>query len=291
MGAHSFLPLRMRQHVTLVFLVALSRFGVDSATHTMDCKYDSKKGATYDLTKLKELTVTKELTVRDRMTVAEKDYQYTFGICTTVAPPKNCQKDDGTSRVDPTTAPGWQTNASQTAENTPNIEDRQCAYLGNRVLKDFAKWSLLDSENPGAGVTLTYTEGQHCSSGQRRQLALNFKCSKSDIEKIDRNVMDESEHCKYEITIESEYACPTECGFGGGHSICNKHGVCGYDADSAVARCFCNEGYSGHGCDTTQETEEDLQGYGPILGLLIFVTIALVVLVAAVVGLWRFMSK
>lgn len=177
-------------------------------------------------------------------------------------------------------APAWQTNASQntvqrrhlggfadTASisqvNTPDIEKRLCRYLGgngdndhegNGNLARDAEFSLLDEENPGAGVRLTYKQGQTChsgvSSGYRRQLHLNFKCSSSQIRKIDQNVsllsspvqnnshmqssltpvsqvMDESAHCEYEITIESEYACPTECGFGGGHSICNNHGVCG----------------------------------------------------------------
>ena len=124
-------------------------------------------------------------------------------------------------------------------------------YLGGNgegVLSNVAEWSVLDEEDPGTlGVRLTYTHGQHCSShGERRKLKLNFKCMRVGIEKIEKNVrasvaaalrcaahvsvpqvMDESSHCTYEINIESEYACPTQCGFGGGHAICNNHGVCG----------------------------------------------------------------
>lgn len=264
-------------------------------TRTMKCSHDhtDKDGkvlASYDLSKLKAMSMVKPLLVKDRMQVAEKDYLYTVGICTTVAPPANCRKADGSSRVDPDTAPAWQTNASQTEDNTPDIADRHCVYAGGSVLDEDAKWDILDKENPGAGVSLTYTRGQHCSSGQRRALTLNFKCSKSaGIEQIDQNVMDESAHCKYEITIESQYACPTQCGFGGGHSLCNDHGVCGYDSDAKTARCFCNEGFTGNGCDSATESQ-GLQGYGPILGLLIFVTIAIVALVAAVIALWRYMS-
>jgi len=277
-------------HSILAILLVAAAAGVTPPPPPpMSCKYDTKQGATYDLTKLQELSQTKAAEVHDRMQAAEKDYLYTFGICSTVAPPANCKKPDGTSRKDPYWAPAWQTNSSQTVDNTP-LEERHCAYLGNNDLAENAKWDLLDKSNPGAGVSLTYSKGEHCSNGERRALTLNLKCSRVGIEKFDKNVMDEAAHCRYEISIESEYACPIECGFGGGHAICNNHGVCGYDTDSKAARCFCNEGYAGPGCDAAQESE-GLKGYGPILGLLIFVTIALVGLVAAIVGLWRFMSK
>jgi len=196
----------------------------------MSCKYDTGKGATYDLTKLQELSQTKPAEVVDRMQVAQMNYVYTFGICSTVAPPTNCIKPDGTSRVDPYWAPAWQTNSSETDITVPDVNERDCMYLGGGDLAEAATFSLLDKSDPGAGVTLTYTKGQHCSSGARRQLKLNFKCnSRVGIEKFDQNVMDESAHCVYEINIESEYACPLECGFGGGHSLCGGHGVCGYD--------------------------------------------------------------
>merc|ERR1711998_519429 len=226
----------------------------------MDCTFDTGKGAKYDLSKLQELTEAKPLVVRDRYQVAQKDYQYTFGICNTVAPPANCKNDDGSSRVDPYWAPAWQTNATQTSYNTPKVDDRLCMYLGGNGdgnLANDAQWSVLDEEDYGVlGATLTYTHGQHCSHGSaRRQLKLNFKCMNVGIEKIEKNIMDESSHCVYEITIESQYACPTECGFGGGHAICNNHGVCGYDTDNKVAKCFCNEGYSGPGCDKTEKKE------------------------------------
>lgn len=164
-------------------------------------------------------------------------------------------------------------------------------YLGNEDLELYSKWDMLDEDRPGAGVKLTYTGGQHCSNGERRSLVLNFECSATaGIEKFEETVMDESGHCTYEVTVLSEYACPAEFGFGGGHSLCNEHGVCGYDTDAEEARCFCNEGYSGPGCDQSQDSP-GLQGYGPILGLLVFVTIAIVGLVAAVGFLFRYMSQ
>jgi len=260
----------------------------------------------YDLTKLQQLSQVKPAVVKDRMQVAQLDYVYTFAVCSTTKPPANCLAADGTSRVDPYWAPAWQTNGTENAITVPDVEDRLCRYLGGNgegQLSTVSKFSVLDPKNPNdLGVRLTYSYGQHGSGAyknQRRELDLNFKCSHAcsgsqtcveNWSDPSQNVMDESHHLKYEITIESEYACPTECGFGGSHSICGGHGVCGFDTDLKQARCFCNEGYSGSGCDAASE-EEGLAGYGPILALLIFVTIALVGLVAAVVGLWRFVSE
>jgi len=284
----------MKIQVLALCALTVAAYDPEPSPPPMDCKYDTGKGASYDLTKLQELTQTKPFVVRDRYQVAQKDYVYTFGVYHTVEPPKMCLNADGSSRVDPYWAPAWQTNGTQTEYNTPKIDDRHCMYLGGNgegVLSNVAEWSVLDEEDPGTlGVRLTYTHGQHCSShGERRKLKLNFKCMRVGIEKIEKNVMDESSHCTYEINIESEYACPTQCGFGGGHAICNNHGVCGYDTDNNVAKCFCNEGYSGPGCDESPE-QQSIKGYGAILALLIIITIAVVALGAALVGLWRFMS-
>jgi len=287
---------RMLPLLLVSSVLTISAYNVPPAPPPMSCKFDTGKGASYDLSKLQELAEAKPLTAQDRLQVAQKDYLYTFGICNTVAPPENCLNNDGESRVGLYWGPGWQTNASQTLANTPNMDDRHCFYLGGNgegELSTVAKWSMLDNEDVSIlGATLTYSHGQtyHSNGGGRRSLILNFKCREHEFEKIEKNVMDESAHAKYEITIESEYACPVECGFGGGHSICNNHGVCGYDTDQETARCFCNEGFSGPGCDEKQATPT-LQAYGPILALLIFVTIVLVALVGAVVGLWRFMSQ
>jgi len=252
------------------------------------CSWSSGKGASFDLTKLQELSQNKPLTMADRMQAAEKDFKYTFGVCTTVAPPGICKMADGSPQVnkDAYWAPAWQTNTTQSVATY----DNGCFYLGNADMNMFMKWGLLDETDPALGVKLTYTGGEHCSSGARRQFEMKFTCAKGTVEKIGNNVIDESAHCKYSVEIESEYACPTECGFGGGHAICNNHGVCGYDTDSKSSKCFCNEGYSGKGCDKATAAKS-LAGYGPILGLLIFVTIALIGTIAGIVWLWRWLSK
>lgn len=62
-----------------------------------------------------------------------------------------------------------------------------------------------------------------------------------------------------------------------------------YDTDLAQSRCFCNEGYTGDGCG--DKVKEDSNNYGAILGLLIFVVIALVAFGAAGYFLFRWMQK
>jgi len=251
------------------------------------------KGVSFDLSALSKLTEGGDTTAFDRVQTGQSDYLYTFGICHSVAPPANCLKADGTPQVKVATAPGWQTKRSESWATMPAGKLPSCKYLGN---PDFGttsnpinrQWSLYDPTDPGRGVSLTYTGGQHCSNGQQRALQINFLCSKREIEKIDQ-VFDESEHCKYEITLESQYACPLECGFGSSGSMCGGHGICRYDTDADRARCFCNSGHSGAGCSDGAPDEEG-QSYGPVLGLLIFVTIVMVALVGGIYMLWRFMS-
>jgi len=264
----------------------------------MTCKYDSGRGATFDLSGLATLTQTSAAEVSDRIQTSQMDYLYTFGICKSVEAPANCIKPDGQSQVQYTSAPGWQTKKS---EKPGGAKLPHCKYLGNPEMEANNKWSLLDPacsssdpkerENcdPGQGVQLQYLNGQHCTNGDKRKLILNFKCSKSHIEKFERQVIDEDSHCAYAITIDSEYACPVECGFGSSGSMCNNHGVCRYDTDAKRARCFCNQGYTGAGCD--QQGEEEAPSYGPVLGLLVFVTIAVVALIAGIVFLWKYLHN
>ena len=135
---------------------------------------------------------------------------------------------------------------------------------------------------------MTYTGGQHCSSGLRRSLAINFICSSNKIETFEKQVIDEAAHCTYAISVESEYACPLECGFGSAGAMCGGHGLCRYDTDAKKARCFCNSGHAGAGCD--QSSASVVTTYGPILGLLIFVTIIMLLLAGGIGMLWRWMA-
>jgi len=279
------MPLRS---IVLSFTIACVR---SSTT----CLWDSGKGAKFDLTPLKTQN---PVSVSDRaQTTGQNDFVYTFGICDNVAAPPVCLTQQGEQRVGigvfGKATPGWQTKKGEDWATTPAGQEPHCMYLGNPEVAP--EWSLLSDKNPGMGVQITYTQGQHCTqknpdgSKKRRALNVRFVCSKHDIFKKDEQVIYESAHCEYDITIESSYACPVECGFGSGGNMCNNHGICRYDTDAGRSRCFCNAGYAGGGCD--QEATDDTPTYGPVLGLLIFVTITTVALIAGIVGLWRYMRN
>ena len=57
--------------------------------------------------------------------------------------------------------------------------------------------------------------------------------------------------CKYEITIDTIYGCPSGCSVFA-NSLCASQGLCGYDFGSNVARCFCYYGYTGTACERVQ---------------------------------------
>jgi len=251
----------------------------------MDCTFkDEASGTTYDLTDLMALNPG---ITQDRISTDNADYRYTFGVCSTVEAPKECRNSDGSSRVSHYWAPAWQTKISE--ENQPVTGSTTCFYLGNPDWKEHAGFSLYDSEDPAAGVSLQYDGGQSCHSRQlRRKIKFNFRCATNSIEKFEKNIIDEAEHCGYEVTVDTKLACPKECGFGSGNSPCGDHGVCGYDSDRKASRCFCNDGYKGGGCgDTTTATDD----YGAILGLLIFVVIALVALAGGGIFMFRYLQK
>jgi len=271
----------MLQRSIALFALCLLSLGTHAASPSMTCGF-TKKGASFDLSPLAALAKQQTggaFTVQDRIQVYQKDYIYTFGICSSVAPPKNCLDETGKSRVRYDTAPGWQTKATDATD---------CKYLGNPDVTSHT-WDVLDAANPAKGASLTYSGGQHCSNGQKRKLKLNFLCSSSTKEKIEQLVIDESAHCEYEINIESEYACPTQCGFSSSGSLCGAHGVCGYDTDKLQAKCFCNNGRAGAYCEEEASTDS-VADYGPILGLVVFIAIGLVVVIAMLVALWRYLQ-
>lgn len=255
-----------------------------SDTDAMQCKV-GLKGATYDLSELGKQTM--GFTVQDRAQVSQQSYIYTFGICRSVAAPANCLNTDGSSRVRYATAPAWQTRADQSTSTTTDRNSLTCKYLGSPDNSDHS-WSPIDELDPAKGVKLTYNGGQHCSNGQQRKFALNMKCAPRTVETIEQKVIDESAHCEYEIEIESEYACPTECGLAATGAICGGHGLCGFDTTTETSKCFCNTGRTGAHCTDTIEEASD--GIGAVIGLLVFIVIALLGLGALLVMMWRHMQ-
>ena len=57
--------------------------------------------------------------------------------------------------------------------------------------------------------------------------------------------------------MHSWHGCPLECPVTGG-GLCNSHGHCAYDRSKKKAMCYCNDGWTGAGCDTTSTSMLDL---------------------------------
>jgi len=279
-------PIMARFTLVLSLLALSQAYDAPAKPDDMSCKFkDEATGTSYDLTELMALNPGE---TQDRISADAADYKYTFAICSTVAAPKECQNADGSSRVSHYWAPAWQTKKSEEGEKVTG--STTCFYLGNPDWAEHGALSLYDPEDPAAGVSLQYSGGQSCHSGKlRRAIKFNFRCVRNGIETFEKNIIDESEHCGYEVTIDSKNACPMECGFGGSHSPCGDHGVCGYDTDRKASRCFCNDGYTGNGCG--DEVKSDDNDYGAILGLLIFVVIALVALAGGGLFMFRYLQK
>lgn len=65
--------------------------------------------------------------------------------------------------------------------------------------------------------------------------------------------------------------------------LCSSHGHCSFDQSSRSSYCYCNEGYTGDGCEKKVSKKESYDGYSVQLGLLIVLLIAAVGLIAATV--------
>ena len=109
----------------------------------------------------------------------------------------------------------------------------------------------LDYDDPSTGVMITYTGGDasSCPGGNERKLRLSFYCMNDPQSMPSSAAVVEFPACTYNIQLESMYGCPVSCGIPN-NSLCGQRGVCGYDRDTETARCFCNEGYYGSGCES-----------------------------------------
>ena len=88
-------------------------------------------------------------------------------------------------------------------------------------------------------------------------------------------------HCHYEVDIPSLYGCPTECGSSDG-KVCGGKGLCGYDRTNKKAKCFCDDGWTGSGCQNV-----DAGSGSPLTGLLVVIFLVCLVLVGGIYFLYR----
>merc|ERR1712195_146398 len=143
----------------------------------MPCTWtDEKIGTTYDLSQLMPFADKDHIaTVTDRIMMSNGEYQYSFGVCTTIPPPAACRKPDGSSLKATYWAPAWQTKV-----NDPDPANPSCYYIGSTEASEngpwyesHTKWSLLSPEDPAAGISIEYVGGHHCSNGDQRKLQIS----------------------------------------------------------------------------------------------------------------------
>jgi len=218
-----------------------SQMGMGSAT---PCVWETGHSATYDLSSLtKESGAIGNSSYMMNDMDPEHPYYYRFNICGNIG-------GDDASRTGPckdqVAAPAYQLN---------RFNDDVCYRLGGDYLNTLhnVRWYLHDESNPAAGVVLKYLNGDVCGSTQRgRSFDLHFVC-RDDRERSmnlpDEEFIIEPNQCEYSMEIKTGYGCPKECERVD-NLVCGGQGVCGYDSVLESARCYCDSGYAGSGCQT-----------------------------------------
>jgi hypothetical protein len=141
-------------------------------------------------------------------------------------------------------------------------------------------WYCADPAYPSRGVVIQYYNGSSTwCGGVQRSMRLELLCPSSPLSPTlsltsgtGVSVI-EVNQCTYRVQIPNLAGCPLQCVSSG--TVCNNHGVCGYNADAAASQCFCYSGFSGSMCENGEASGMSTEGI-----LLIIVCIAL----AAVLG-------
>ena len=120
---------------------------------------------------------------------------------------------------------------------------------------------VADNEFKARGVVLTYYGGaaDWCPSGQARALRLAVACDPDAIGSFSEvETVVETRDCHYKMYLKSVHGCPVSCQTGtpASPSVCNGHGVCGFDPSQETAYCVCDFGYSGSECGQGMYTKD-----------------------------------
>lgn len=206
---------------------------------------------------------------------------------------------DETDAVCDATALG-QAPAYQYIKNEASPADSMCEKMGESFENDLNyRWSVHDQEDPAAGVVLTYLNGDSCTGGVKRSFELHFICRDDKVRSKNiptEEFVEEEELCVYKMNIFTGYGCPTECPRSGElEEICGGYGVCGYDAITSKARCFCDDGRKGDACDESGSSASASSGgsssHGGLVAALVIMCLLLVGVVGLVVYMWLKLRK
>lgn len=254
-------------------------FILGSALLTCTAKQDKTEcvfkthGVTFDVGPL-QMGMSTSYHVKDSRDTVENNYTYVFNVCGYAdSPDRDC--DVTVSGAGP--APAFQVFDS----------NKGCHRLG-QIGREYAKWSLLDQDDPTYGVALTYLGGDSCDGGRlNRSMTLKFVCSSSWGNTPNAKV--EENECSYMLEFQTVFGCPQECPFVD-RKMCGGFGFCGMDTDNDAPRCFCNEGRTGVDC-MTMLADVDQGGCNGTCIALIFVVLLLVSLLIAGGVIWYRVNK
>lgn len=111
------------------------------------------------------------------------------------------------------------------------------------------KYELFDTSDPALGFAITYDNGDNLLCPTKRKFSINLRCNSRNYNIPETSLVQES-LCWYNITIDSIFACPNSCSIAE-NILCSENGKCHYDIDSGFSHCYCNPGYYGSACSST----------------------------------------
>lgn len=241
----------------------------------MSCQYyDAATKATFNLAPLQHNAVS-AWRVLDENDANEANYTYVFNVCGAadpLVPNKKCG--------DPLPP-----SAAFQIRNS----DSRCHVLNNNYQN--MTWSLIDPIDPTRGIVQTYIGGDNCPAsplGGKRAFLVYFFCTEAYVNEPTTRVS-EPQTCEYEVNFETIYGCPLECPWKG-TKLCAGNGVCGYDNDAGVPRCFCDALHTGADCSlpvVAPETSSSPACDGVCAGLVVLVILLSILLIASCVIFYR----
>ncbi|ETO13600.1 hypothetical protein RFI_23767 [Reticulomyxa filosa] len=246
------------------------------------CEWVASLGLTYDLTPLQltkgqqlQYYVVKDERYEDNATMSDQ-FVYKFNVCgKMLSVPSECKGSTfkWCQNIDLTTKTCSNEVALQGTGYAYQIRQTSstsyvCHQLSN-VHSNYTKLELLDPDEPAKGVVLIYKDGEWCDQytttktythmkKTNREFRLRLECENNYYNIPDEEQVVENK-CTYNVTMQSVYGCPTQCGIYG-HSLCNGNGICSYDWTNKNAGCFCYWNRKGSTC-------EEESGAGEYLGV------------------------
>jgi len=246
-------------------------------------------GTTYDLGGLETAGLGYQV-MDSKHDVESNNFTYVFNICGNLARPPPSHTDDGSygNNCNATYGhDGSEMYGPSPAYQVSNVNGFCYRLADNIHAAESTEWSLVNADNPSRGVVLTYKNGNQCEAGfGRRAFSIYFFCGPDARNpfSVEGHLVEEKDHCEYEVITESTFGCPQQCPVVGGR-LCSGAGVCDYDTDAKKSKCFCQPGYTSNDC--SEQVVKPSGGLGATGGVLIFICILLVALLGVLVYLWN----